>query len=116
MYIMKSYVTSGGMTYGTGTEADAGYCAVGEMWAYYLESIMYKERYGGNVPSFGSSNWFFPQIFRTLDERGVTRSEILGAMQPDVTDADLLKGRLLSLYPDKGLVINQAFNRYRSLE
>ena len=113
MYIMKSYVTSGGMTYGTGSEPDAGYCAVGEMWAYYMESIMYKERYGGNVPSFGSSNWFSPQVFRVLDERGVTRSEILGAMQADVTDVDLLKSRLVSMYPDRGMVINQAFNRYR---
>lgn len=113
MYIMKSYVASGGMTYGTGSEPDAGYCAVGEMWAYYMESIMYKERYGGNVPSFGSSNWFSPQVFRVLDERGVTRSEILGAMQADVTDVDLLKSRLVSMYPDRGMVINQAFNRYR---
>ena len=113
MFIMKSFVTSGGMTYGTGAEADAGYCAVGEMWAYYIESIMYKERYGGNVPSFGSSNWFSPQIFRVLDERGVTRSEILNAMQPDVTDVDLLKSMMISMYPDKGVMINQVFNRYR---
>ena len=78
-----------------------------------MESIMYKERYGGNVPSFGSSNWVSPQVFRVLDERGVTRSEFLGAMQADVTDVDLLKSRLVSMYPDRGMVINQAFNRYR---
>lgn len=116
LFIMKAFVTSGGMTYGTGSETDAGYCAVGEMWAYYMESIMYKERYGGNVPSLGSSNWFSPQILRVLDERGVTRSEILAAMQSDVTDAELLKGRLVTMYPEKGPVINQVFNRYRSVE
>lgn len=115
LYIMKSFVSSGGMTYGNGNETDAGYCAVGEMWAYYLESVMYKERYGGNVPSFGSSHWFSPQILRVLDERGITRSDILAAMQPDVTDVDLLKTRMMSLYPDKAVVINQVFNRYRNL-
>ena len=114
MYIIKSFISSGGMTYGSGNETDAGYCAVGEMWAYYIESIMYKERYGGNVPSFGSSNWFSPQIFRVLDERGVTRSEILNAMQADVTDVDMLKSRMMTLYPDKAVMINQIFNRYRT--
>lgn len=112
MFIMKSYITSGGMTYGTGTEADAGYCAVGEMWAYYMESMMYKERYGGNVLPLGSSYWFAPQIFRALDERGISRSEIMGALQPDVTDTGLLKERLISMYPEKAAVIIQVFNRY----
>lgn len=112
MFIMKSYITSGGMTYGTGTEADAGYCAVGEMWAYYMESMMYKERYGGNVLPLGSSYWFAPQIFRALDERGISRSEIMGALQSDVTDTGLLKERLISMYPEKAAVINQVFNRY----
>lgn len=112
MFIMKAFVTSGGMTYGTGKEADAGYCEVGEMWAYYLESIMYKERYGGNVPSFGNSHWFSPQIFRALDERGISRSEIASALQSGITDRDLLKGRLISMCPDKALTITQVFNRY----
>lgn len=113
MFIMKSYLTSGGMTYGSGDESDAGYCEVGEMWAYYVESIMYRERYGGNVPSFGSSFWFYPQIFRALDERGITRSDILCAMTQDVTDVNLLKGKLLSMHPEKSGIINQVFNRYR---
>ena len=116
MYIMKSYATSGGMTYGTGNETDAGYCAVGEMWAYYMQSRLYNDRYPSDQRLFGTAYWFSPQIFRVLDERGVTRSEILGAMQSDVTDTDLLKGRLVSMYPDKGTVINQAFNRYRCSE
>lgn len=112
MFIMKSYFTSGGMMYGTGSEADAGYCEVGEMWSYYMQSIMYKERYGGNVPSFGSSCWFSPQIFRALDERGITRSEILEALQPDVADIRTLKERLISRCPEKAAVIHQVFTRY----
>lgn len=111
-FILMSYVTSGGMTYGTGTEKDAGYCEIGEMWAYYLESRMYKERYGGIVPSFGTSYWFRPQIFRYLDERGVSRSQIFRTLDADVTDLSTLRSRLLSSCPGKSAVINQAFNRY----
>ena len=106
-------MTSGGNTYGNGNETDAGYCAVGEMWAYYLESVMYKERYGGNVPSFGASFWFSPQIFRALDQRGIDRSDILSALTSDVSDVNLLRARLLSMYPVKSGIINQVFNRYR---
>lgn len=113
MFIMKSFVTSGGMTYGTGNESDAGYCEVGEMWAYYLESMMYKERYGGNVPSFGTSYWFYPQIFRALDERGIGRSEISSLLTSEVTDTGSLKMKMLAAFPDKASIINQIFSRYR---
>lgn len=113
LFIMKSYLTSGGMTYGTGEEADAGYCEIGEMWAYYLESVMYKERYGGNVPSFGTSFWFYPQILRYLDERGIERSDIIKAMQPEVKNRALLQESLLAMYPSKRGIINQVFTRYR---
>ena len=82
------------------------------MWAYYLESMMYKERYGGAVPSFGTSYWFRPQIFRYLDERGISRSDILNVLTSDVTDRNVLENRLLSKYPEKATVIGQAFNRY----
>ena len=112
-FIIKAFVSSGGNTYGNGNETDAGYCAVGEMWAYYIESLMYKERYGGNVPSFGSSFWFTPQIFRALDQRGIKRSDILSALTPDVSDVRMLRTRLLTMFPSKSGIINQVFNRYR---
>ena len=63
-YIIESFITSGGMTSGNGSGTRAGYCEVGEMWAYYLESLIYKERYGGGFPTFGNSYWFKPEIFR----------------------------------------------------
>lgn len=113
LFIIKAFISSGGSSYGTGNETDAGYCAVGEMWAYYMESLMYKERYGGNIPSFGSTHWFAPQIFRALDQRGISRSDILAALTPDITDVVKLKSRLISMHPEKGSMINQVFNRYR---
>ena len=111
-YIIESFVRSGGMTYGDGTAQGAGYCEIGEMWAYYLESRMFKDRYGGSFPTFGSSFWFYPQIFRYLDERGIGPAEIFSVLKPEVVSKDLLKGALISAFPDKRNEIEQGFGRY----
>lgn len=111
-YILTSFVSDGGQTYGDGTADGAGYCEVGEMWAYYLENKMHNERYGGEMPSWGSNRWFHPQIFRYLDERGLSRPEIFKALTSDVTDREKLLEELLTLYPEKSSIINQVFERY----
>ena len=100
------------MVYGDGTGARAGYCELGEMWAYYLESKMYKDRYGGSFPSFGTSFWFYPQIFRYLDERGVTASEIFSTLTSDVKDKASLEKALIEALPLKKSIISQVFSRY----
>jgi hypothetical protein len=112
-YIMKSYVKTSGMAYGDGTGEDAGVCEVGEMWAYYMESKMYKERYGGSFPSFGTSYWFYPQIFRYLDERGLSCADIGSVLGPDVTSRMELKSALVASFPGKRTVIEQVFGRYQ---
>ena len=112
LYIIESYVRTGGMTYGDGSGEDAGYCEIGEMWAYYLESKMYKERYGGSFPTFGTSYWFRPQIFRFLDERGLPQSKIFSVLGEDVTSRDGLETALTLSFPNKREVIQQVFSRY----
>lgn len=111
MYILQSYVKTGD-AYGDGLSDDAGYCGVGESWAYYLESLMYKERYGGSVPTFGSSFWFYPQIFRYLDERGLSRSDIFSVLEGNVTTKADLKSALIRNFPQSRTVIEQVFSRY----
>ena len=111
-YILTSYVRTGGMTYGDGTTQGAGYCEVGEMWGYYLESRMYKDRYGGSFPTFGTSYWFKPQIFRYLDERGIRCSAIFDVLDQSVTSRSDLKNALLLSYPAKRDIIEQVFSRY----
>lgn len=110
-YILENYVKTGNV-YGDGLSADAGYCGVGESWAYYLESMMYKERYGGSVPTFGSSFWFYPQIFRYLDERGLTRSDIFYVLEGNITTKSDLQSSLIRTFPQKRTVIEQVFSRY----
>ena len=103
---------STGVTYGDGSGTDAGYCDVGETWGYYMQNRMYNDRYGGVMPVAGSSFWFHPQVFRYLDERGMTRGELFRALTKDVTDRTRLRDKLLSLYPEKGSIITQVFDRY----
>ena len=111
-YILESFVTSVGMTYGDGTGKKAGYCEVGEMWAYYLESMMYKNRYGGEFPTFGNSYWFKPQIFRNLDDRGMSCSDFFSVLDKDVCTREKLENALIAAFPAKKSMISQAFDRY----
>lgn len=112
MYIVQSFLEDQDMTYGDGTGSSAGYCEVGEMWAYYLESRFFKDRYGGDFPTFGTSFWFYPQIFRFLDDRGVEPSDIFSVLKEDVTSRQMLKDALVKAYPDKRTIVEQVFSRY----
>ena len=111
-YIIEAYIESGGKTYGNGGGNLAGYCEVGEMWAYYLESRMYKDRYGGDFPTFGTSHWFYPQIFRYLDERGMKVSQIFSVLNSGVTDKMKLKMAMTEAFPTRRSMIEQVFSRY----
>ena len=111
-FIITSFVQSGGVTYGTGEEENAGYCEIGEMWAYYVQNEMYHERYGGAMPSAGLNYWFHPQILRYLEERGLSRCQIFAALGKDVTTRKALMAELIELYPEKTQIIQQVFIRY----
>lgn len=111
-YIVESFIKSGGSLYGDGTGTGAGHCEVGEDWAYYLESKMFKDRYGGIFPTFGTSQWFNPQIFRYLNERGFSVSQLFSGLNKDVTSKNTLKGVLIASYPTRKNIIEQVFNRY----
>ena len=100
------------MTYGDGMGESAGLCEVGEMWAYYMESRMHKDRYGGSMPSFGTSFWFYPQIFRYLDERGMKPSQILSVLDGKTRSKETLKQNLTDAFPNKRMMIEQVFSRY----
>ena len=111
-YIVDSYIRTGGLTYGDGASESAGYCEIGESWAYYLQSRMFKDRYGGTFPTFGTSYWFKPQIFRFLGERGMTTEQMFAVLDKDVVDKAALKSALLAAYPLKRSIIEQVFSRY----
>ena len=111
-FIFNSFVASGFISYGSGSEPYAGHCEVGEMWAYFLQTKLFRERYPDSDDAFGTSFWFYPQIFHYLDERGLGRFKLFQALQPAITDRDLLRDKLLALYPEFKTNIMMAFNRY----
>ena len=112
LYVLGSYIASGGMTYGDGTGTNSGYCEVGEMWAYHMSSKMWHERYGGTYPSFGTTFWFHPQILRYVEEMGISTWEIFSQLRSSVTSRDALKRALMASSPDKADRIELIFNRY----
>jgi hypothetical protein len=73
---------------------------------------MYKERYGGNYPTFGTSYWFNPLIFRYLEERGVKTSQLFSVLSDKVNSKSALKEALLAAYPSRKSVIEMVFSRY----
>jgi hypothetical protein len=82
------------------------------MWAYYMESKLCSQRYGGNFPPFGTGWWFYPQIFRFLDERGLDHADIFSVLGAEIDSKDEVKNALLLKYPDKREIIEQVFSRY----
>ena len=111
-YVLRSFVREGLQTYGSGNLEGAGYCEIGESWAYFLESVFFADRYGGDLPGLGNNYWFYPQIFRYLYERGMTCADLFKALKPQVTSRDDLMDTLTELYPDRESTITQVFNRY----
>ena len=109
---MGSYVSSSGMAYGDGSGVNAGYCEVGEMWAYYLSSKMYHERYGGDYPTFGTTFWFYPQILRFVEERGIECWEMFSLMNASVNSRESLRRALIAYAPEKADAIELIFTRY----
>ena len=111
-FTISSFVSSGGVTYGVGTEEDCGYGGVAEMWAYFVENLLMRERYPDETRYYGSGYWFSPQILTALEERGLSMQKIFLALTQDVQDVDALRDKLIELYPEFKTIILQAFTRY----
>ena len=111
-YIINSFIATGKTDYGDGTGDGAGICEIGEMWGYFMQNLMFNDRYGGTMPTAGQVWWFKPQIRRYLHDRGLSRSDIYAALVADVTDRGKLRDKLISLYPDRRAIIEQVFTRY----
>ena len=111
-YVIASFVAEGGKAYGTGDGDGAGYCEVGESWAYFMDATLRKDRYGIALPLYGNSFWFKPDILSYLYQRGMSRSEIYRALKPEVTGIDDLKEEFIALYPERENELVQCFRNY----
>lgn len=111
-YIISSFIRDRHAPYGHGDGEGAGHCAVGEMWAYFLGSTIYKDRYGGSMPVYPQELWFRPEIFGYLYERGTSRTEIFRTLKKEVVSVETLRKQLLEMYPERSQLITDTFNRY----
>ena len=111
-YILWSFVTESRTDYGSGTADGSNYCELGEMWGYFMQETLKKDRYGGTVRQFGNTFWFKPDIFTYLYERGISRGEIFRALKADVTTVEDLKEELIAQLPERETVITQTFQHY----
>ena len=82
------------------------------MWGYFVESTLYKDRYGGDLPIYGNQFWFKPDIFSELYKIGTSHKEIFRALTSEVTTIDDLKDKLISLYPGREEKIENIFQAY----
>lgn len=111
-FVLTSSASFGRISYGNGVEDDCGYAGISEMWAFYIQTVLFRERYSDTSVTFGTGYWFYPQIFLYLNDRALGRYKIFKALTEDVCDRETLQDRLLSLYPEEKNLINQAFLRY----
>lgn len=111
-FLLTSYVGSGFVDYGTGMEKDAGLCEVGEVWAYFMQTLMVRERYGAGGEIYGLDRWFHPQILLQLEERGLSCGSLFQVLGSDVRDREMFQKKLISYYPEYKSAIMQVFARY----
>jgi hypothetical protein len=111
-FILLSFVKDNRTDYGSEDEAGSNYCELGEMWGYFMQETLKKDRYGGTVRQFGNSFWFKPDIFTYLYERGISRGEIFRALKAEVTTIEDLKEELIAQLPDRESIITQTFQHY----
>lgn len=108
-YVLSSYILTGSC-YGSDSRENSGYCAVAEMWAYYVGNKFYKDRYGANL-NHGYGLWFHPEILMSLDEGGISMAQIFSALTPSVTESEAFKDELISVNPSKKSLIESSFRR-----
>ena len=111
-YVLLSFVKNSRTDYGSGDLKGAEYCELGEMWGFFMQETLKKDRYGGTVKQFGNTYWFKPDIFTYLYERGFTRGEIFRALQPGVNTVEALQQELAAQLPDRESIITQTFQHY----
>lgn len=112
-YSLTSYISSSfSNIYGSRDADGSAYCEMAEIFAYYVQSALYRRRYGDTSVLFGTGWWFSPQLLMYLDERGLGLGKLAPMFTADISSTSLLKEKLLSYYPEYKSVIIEAFARY----
>lgn len=104
--------------YGNGTGANAGYCGVGEMWAYYFgyrlldtyfnQDFFYRpgnlDKISGWIPKYG--------LYHIERQAGYSPSQIFSCLKPYVTSITKLKNEMNTTVGINQPNVNQIFSSY----
>lgn len=96
--------------YGYGTENNAGYIGVGEIWGNYFGARCEQERFGGWVDFNDDLDWYKPGFFHNMHiAGGLSDWQLYACLTPGINSISKLRDELIRLYPAQTSLIN---NRY----
>ncbi len=101
-------------SYGDGHGRNSGYCAVGEMWGYYIGARLAEEEFGTTrFYRARVDEWIIPLINRrVVNEANYTPSDIYSSLNSNVTSVPKLKTEHNSRIGKNISTVNQIFNDY----
>ena len=100
-----------GDMYGSGKGEYEGIIGVSEMWGYFMEYSLYKERYGRDVAK-KDDLWFHPEALEDLQKKGITKKDMFFALNSNVRDIETYFDYLAESCPSKKAVIDRVYKQY----
>lgn len=118
-YILNCW-SHGQDTYGDGTLADNGLCAVGEMWGYAMEHIYEYEKYKGFIntdedyPNDGTNAHFFhPDILWNIYKKGwLTKGDIFSCLNKEIDEVSEFRENMKYRFPEHAIKLDFEFASY----
>lgn len=108
--MLLNYITTGD-EYGTGNGELDGMCGVSEMWAYFMEYSIYKQRYYREIPD-KRDFWFHPEALLDLEQNGISKKDLYFALASDVKDIKTFYEYLEQSCPGKKSIIDRVYKQY----
>ena len=100
-------------SYGTGSEPDAGYIGVGEIWGNYFGARCMFQRFGDNGNFLSDYSWFKPGFLMDLHVQGnLYDQQLFGCFSSNINSIIKLRDELLWRFPDRTALINARYNYY----
>lgn len=116
-YILNCW-SHGQDTYGDGTLADNGLCAVGEMWGYAMGYIYQYEKYRGAVSKYDAyprddDYFFYPDILWDIYKNGwLTKGDIFGCLNKNTDNVAEFRENMKKQFHEYAIKLDLTFAEY----
>lgn len=99
--------------YGTGSETNAGYIGVGEIWGNYFGARCEHEKFGDNGKFHYYLDWYNPGFFMELhDLYGFSDQELFSCLSSGINTIPKLRDELHWKFPLRPTQINTLYDKY----